>query len=339
MNGIGHSPLRDIARLRDARRRRQSSWDRTGGNWDFVILHRGETIDMARIAGPGLITHIWVTIAAKEEFFLRKLVLRMYWDGEQTPSVEAPVGDFFGMGHALTRNFASLPLAMLPQDGRGFNCFFAMPFADGARITITNEGSEDVSHFYFYIDYEEHDLIDTDLGRFHACWRRESPTIADPQAKHSHGTPNPTGAGNYIILEARGRGHYVGCNLNIDAPRGGWYGEGDDMVFIDGDESPTLNGTGTEDYFNTAFCPNQQYHSLYSGITLQENPDFSGKTSLYRFHIEDPIMFAESIRVTIEHGHGNDLENDYSSTAYWYQAEPHAPFEPLRPVEDRLPGF
>ena len=111
------------------------------------------------------------------------------------------------------------------------------------------------------------------------------------------------------------------------------------MIYIDGDDKPTLNGTGTEDYFNTAFCPSQEYCAPYSGIAYQENTDFSGKTSLYRFHIEDPIMFDRSIRVTIEHGHGNDLENDYSSTAYWYQVEPHAPFQPLPPAADRLPGI
>lgn len=336
MKGIGHSSLRDIARLREGRRRRQSSWDRTGGNWDFVVLHSGETLDMADIDGAGIITHIWVTIGAVEPGFLRKCILRMYWDGEENPSVEAPIGDFFGMGFGMMKNFVSLPLSMLPQDGRGFNCFFPMPFADGARVTVTNEGSEHISHFFFYVDYEEHYSIDSDLARFHACWHRENPTVADPQVKCPHGTPNLDGKGNYVILKAEGKGHYVGCNLNVDSPRPGWYGEGDDMIFIDGDEKPTLNGTGTEDYFNTAFCPNQVYSSPYSGITLQENPNFSGKTSLYRFHIEDPIMFNESIRVTIEHGHGNDLENDYSSTAYWYQTEPHKPFEPLMPVERRL---
>lgn len=342
MKGIGHSSLRDIARLRDARRRRQSSWDRTGGNWDFQILPPGESHNMLDVEGAGVVTHVWVTIAAagaKDELFLRNLILRMYWDGEQSPSVEVPIGDFFGMGHALIRDFISLPLSMQPQNGRGFNCFFPMPYSDGARITITNDGPDNVSHFYYYVDYEEHDAIEPDLGRFHACWRRENPTVADPQVKAEHGTPNLSGVGNYVILEAKGRGHYVGCNLNIDAPRPGWYGEGDDMIFIDGDEQPTLNGTGTEDYFNTAFCPSQVYSGPYSGITVQENTNFLGKTSLYRFHIEDPIMFEKSIRVTIEHGHGNDLENDYSSTAYWYQAEPHAPFNPLPDAEGRRPGI
>lgn len=339
MKGIGHSSLRDIARLREGKRRRQSSWDRTGGNWDFAILRAGETISLARMSGAGIITHIWVTIGGKEEHFLRKLVLRMYWDGEENPSVEVPIGDFFGMGHAMMRNFVSLPLSMLPQDGRGFNCFFPMPYECGALITVSNDGNEDVSHFYWYVDYEEHASLEPDLARFHACWNRENPTIADPQVKRPHGTPNLDGAGNYVILEAKSRGHYVGCNLNIDSPRKGWYGEGDDMIFIDGDALPTLNGTGTEDYFNTAFCPKQEYSGPYSGITYQENPNFLGKTSLYRFHIEDPIMFEESIRVTIEHGHGNDLENDYSSTAYWYQVEPHMPFAPLPDVADRLPGF
>lgn len=339
MKGIGSSSLRDLARLRNAKRRRVSSWDRMGGNWDFLIIPSGETAVIADIEGAGCITHIWATFLAVEGMphILRKAVLRMYWDGEENPSVEVPLGDFFGMGHAMHKNFVSLPLAMLPQDGKGLNCFFPMPFAKGAKITLENQGEVGISHFFYYVDYEEYDTLEDGLARFHAMWNRENGTTPEPQIQHSHGTPNLDGKGNYVILEAEGKGHYVGCNLNIDAPRTGWYGEGDDMIFIDGDEKPTLNGTGTEDYFNTAFCPTQEYSSPYSGLIFQENPDWIGKTSLYRYHIEDPIMFDKSIKVTIEHGHANDLENDYSSTAYWYQTEPHKPFKPLLPVPERLP--
>jgi hypothetical protein len=149
-----------------------------------------------------------------------------------------------------------------------------------------------------------------------------------------------SGEGNYLILEARGRGHYVGCNLNIHNLRAteewNWYGEGDDMIYVDGEPRPSLHGTGTEDYFNTAWSPTEAYSAPYHGIVMPGGANWSGKVSLYRFHIEDPVCFRESIRVTIEHGHNNHRSDDISSTAYWYQAEPHEPFG-LLPVEERLP--
>jgi hypothetical protein len=272
--------------------------------------------------------------------------------------VEAPIGDFFGIGHAIVKNFWSLPLSMSPQDGLGFNCFFPMPFAQRARLEVTNEAQTPMM-FYYYVDYEEHDRPDADLLRFHTQWRRENPTqgwgegrfdddseqgrLSEERLK-AWRTPNLDGKENYVILEAQGRGHYVGCNLNVDVfarQTDDWYGEGDDMIFIDGDVwPPTLHGTGSEDYFNTAFCPRQEFCTPYHGITVYSGTDewpWRGKNSLYRFHIEDPIMFQRSIRVTIEHGHANDMSNDYSSTAYWYQTEPHAPFPPLLPVDQRLP--
>lgn len=156
------------------------------------------------------------------------------------------------------------------------------------------------------------------------------------------GGKNTTGADNYVLLDAVGRGHYVGCNLNIHNLRPtlewNWYGEGDDMIFIDGEAwPPSLHGTGMEDYFDTAWCPTQEYSSPYHGIILGGGPNWSGKVSFYRYHIQDPIMFEKSIRVTIEHGHANRRSDDYSSTAYWYQDEPHGERAPLPPVRDRLP--
>jgi hypothetical protein len=291
-------------------------------------------------------------------FYARTTVLRAFWDGAPAPCVEAPIGDFFGIGHAIVKDFWSLPLSMSPQDGRGFNCFFPMPFASGARIEVENE-SDAAMIFYFYVDYEEHDCIDESLGRFHAQWRRENPThgwaegrydddIAAGQVgelrRKAWSTPNLDGKDNYVILEAEGRGHYVGCNLNIDCfsrQANDWYGEGDDMIFVDGEVwPPSLHGTGTEDYFNTAFSPRTEFCAPYHGITVYSGTDewpWKGKNSLCRFHIEDPVMFQKSVRVTIEHGHANSLSNDYSSTAYWYQAEPHAPFPTLPPAADRLP--
>ena len=350
---IGPSSLSGLPFLRDARRGRASSHDRTGGNLDFWLFQPGETRTLAELAGPGAVRHIWMTLASREDAYPRRSVLRMFWDGADTPCVEAPIGDFFGVGHGVIKEYWSLPLAMSPRDGRGFNCWFPMPFHRDARIEVTNEGERRLV-LYFYIDYETYEQPLENAALFHAQWRRESPTEGwgddsrrfedDPEYRNEvWSTPNLTGDGNYVILEAKGRGHYVGCNLNIDCHtrlKNDWYGEGDDMIFIDGDTKPTLHGTGTEDYFGTAWSPQQEFCAPYHGLPLTEGTadwPWGGRHSMYRFHIEDPVHFRESIRVTIEHGHANNLSNDYSSTAYWYQTEPHAPPPQLPPVLERLP--
>ncbi|HZG74306.1 MAG TPA: glycoside hydrolase family 172 protein [Paenibacillus sp.] len=340
--------LRDLYKERFGKRKRLSSYDVTGGNKDFLTVRPGETVDIGRIDGSGCITHIWITTApfdhAPEAALHRKVVLRMYWDGEDNPSVQAPLGDFFGIGHGVTKNYWSAPLAMSPENGQALNSFFAMPFGAGARIEIESDADRPIK-FYYYIDYEAYDRdIDSPL-RFHALWRRElTKGIEDniSNALFEFGGKNTTGAGNYVLLDAVGKGHYVGCNLNIHNLRAtrewNWYGEGDDMIFIDGEAwPPSLHGTGMEDYFNTAWCPQQEYHSPYHGITLGGGPNWSGKISAYRFHIEDPVLFEKSIRVTIEHGHNNHRSDDYSSTAYWYQTEPHKDHPLILPVAMRLP--
>lgn len=295
-------------------------------------------------------------MSSPDAYYARKVVLRIWWDGEYAnlPSVETPVGDFFGIGHGIVKNFWSLPLTMSPRDGKGFNCYFPMPFSEQARIEVTNE-TDDELKLYFYIDCEAYSSLEGELGRFHAQWRREEPTEGwgDRGRSLQHDVPyreeiwsksNLTDEGNYVILEAEGKGHYVGCHLDIDCfarEKNDWYGEGDDMIIIDGEPwPPRLHGTGTEDYFNTAYCPDEEFCTPYHGITVYSGTEewpWKGKNSLYRFHIEDPIYFEKSIRVSIEHGHANNLSNDYSSTAYWYQTEPHKHFSALLPVEMRLP--
>src|SRR5688572_9854145 len=286
-----------------------------------------------------------------DDQYPRKLVIRMWWDGEERPSVECPLGDFFGIGHGIFKNFVSAPLQMSPQEGRSMNCWWPMPF-DKAKVEIQSECPENFN-LYYYVDYEEYSKpIEDNTGRFHAQWRRENSTDGWLTERLNNENmfevwgrePNVTGEDNYVILEAKGSGVYVGCNLNIycfERQGNDWYGEGDDMIFIDGEPwPPALHGTGTEDYFNMAFCPREEYCAPYHGLTLYSgNKDWNwkGKNSMYRYHIEDPIRFHESIRVTIEHGHANKLSNDYSSTAYWYQTEPHAPFPKLLPVEQRMP--
>ena len=342
----GSGPLANLAVLRDAKRRRISSHDVRDGNRDYRIVKPGEKLIVADIEGSGCIRHIWMTLGAQEEAWPRKVVLRIWWDGQKQPSVEAPIGDFFGIGGGIFKNFQSLPLSMGPQDGRGFNCFFPMPFAEGARIELESNCEEEYNQYY-YIDYEEYSRPNPDLGYFHAQWHRENPTEGwgDPKMTKKELVAKLWDAQsdwrkNYVILEAQGKGHYVGCNLCVDQfekQKNAWYGEGDDHILIDGDEGTAIWGTGTEDYFNTAWCPTQEYHGLYNGITHYSGYGWSNKNCLYRFHIEDPVFFEKSIRVSIEHGHANNLSNDYSSTAYWYQTLPTGIFPELPDVSGRLP--
>lgn len=364
---IGHGSLANLARLRDFKRRRLSSYDRSGGNRDMLLIPAGETQEIGAIEGAGCVKHIWVTLMSlpDEPHELCRTVLRAFWDGEASPSVEVPVGDFFGVGFGLRRNFTSLPLQMSPEDGKSFNCWFPMPFADGARFEVENQG-ESSRVFYFHVDYEEYGSLEADLARFHAWWNR-TPVTAGTAREHGYERrdyglnekrpvgpgfglrgpwrqPNLTGEKNYVLLDVKGRGQYVGCNLNVDVFErqvNDWYGEGDDMIFIDGEPwPPRLHGTGTEDYFGTAFCPKQEFSAPYHGLTVYSGTEewpWGGKNSMYRFHVEDPIRFEKEIRVTIETGHDNALANDYSSTAYWYQQGRTAPLPALPPVEARLP--
>jgi len=318
---------------------------------------------MADIAGAGTIRHIWLTISTDESDYLRKLVFRAYWDGTTTPSIESPVGDFFGVGHARVSNYWSQPLNMvtggrLVLDNRAaMNCFFPMPFAEGARITMENQGDEPVRALYFYVDYQELDRVTAvggDALRFHASWRREMPTeptmdLSGPGVDFARTNEpvNLDGRGNYVLLDAEGRGHYVGCNLSIDNINPirdfGWFGEGDDFFWIDGEATPSLRGTGTEDYFCAAWgYPGSSNSMPYHGISYTNGPPegperYSGKWTMYRYHIEDPILFERSLRFSIEHGHANVHANDYASVAYWYQTLPHKAFPALLPVADRLP--
>lgn len=382
MSNTGLSPLRGIARLREARTRRFSSYDRTGGNDDRLHVEPGTTVTIAETEGAGIVTHVWMTLACRSSRFLRKAVLRAWWDGEEHPSIECPLGDFFGMGHGLTRNYASLPMQASPEDGKGFNCYFPMPFSSHMKMTVTNEAEDDLL-VYYYVDIELQEKLEAGLGRFHAQFRHDRPAGAPETGLTNEeflfGGLNTDGTANYTLLEAKGHGHYVGCLFSVYSLRRAaawdWYGEGDDMIFIDGEPGlsvpdgvrkpdprlgkraeeiasraesrpeandawpPTLHGTGTEDYFNTAWCPTQEYSAPYHGIIAGGGPNWSEPVTLYRFHIEDPVIFHERIRVTIEHGHANRRADEISSVAFWYQAEPHKPFPPLPAVADRMPAY
>jgi len=222
-----------------------------------------------------------------------------------------------------------------------------MPFANSAKIEIVNEADGDRTGIYFYIDYEKYDEpLDEDILYFHAKWRRENPTDgwmqpASDRSKsawyqESTSRKQLTDEGNYVILYAEGRGHYVGCNLSVHNLHGGWWGEGDDMMVIDGEDwPPSLHGTGSEDYFCNAWGM-QPHAFLYHGSSLPEDIG-KGRCTSYRYHIEDPVVFHKSIRVSIEHSHANAGVDDYSSVAYWYQTEPHKVWAPMPGVEARLP--
>ena len=334
--------LESLARLREGRTRRVSSWDRTGRNRDFIVMEAGERRTVADITGAGVIRHIWCTVRCEDEFYLRKLVLRMCWDGLEQPSVEVPLGDLFGVGHARVNSYDSAVLNMSARDERraAMNCYFPMPFARGARIEVHNECPLPVASFYYYVDYDELDSLPADMARFHAQWRRSNPC---PRPTHHGGDPevNLSDKDNYVILEVEGRGHYMGCNLSVHNLYGGWWGEGDDMFMIDGEKwPPDLHGTGSEDYFTHAWGMQPQNAFSYAGVSYHRPGDsnrFNERITVYRYHVLDPVIFHRSIRVSIEHGHANDRCDDYSSTAYWYQTLPPRAFPSLPPVEERLP--
>ena len=266
----------------------------------------------------------------------RNAVIRMYWDGERDPSVESPLGDFFGQGWGEEYRLISLPLACAPSKGKGLNCYFIMPFSSGARIEIENQSDKDITHFYFYVDYEIHESIPVESGRFHAWWNRELTAVHPEEGEIEWGpaainSNNLTDRFNYLFAELEGKGRFVGINYYVDNPGPRWYGEGDDMWLIDGEPWPgSLHGTGTEDFFNSAWCPKEIYMHPYFGYAKAPNSlGWMGRTHCYRFFFEDSIYFSKSLRASIEHGHNNNLTLDIASVAYWYQTEPHKKFTPL----------
>lgn len=310
---------------------RISSYDRSGGNRDALSgIKPGESHVIADIQGPGMITHIWVTIAA-EKLCGRKIVLKMFWDGENDPSVLTPINDFFCMGHGLDAPMWSIPVTTT-AGGRARNCFFRMPFNKSARIEITYEGSEPIGAFYYYVDYRKYNKPFENVGTFHARYRQEYPAVSGR---------------NYLICSAKGHGQYVGTVLSIESHREGWWGEGDDRFFIDGETTPSMHGTGSEDYLCDAWGIWKGSSPFY-GTTIYEGDYTTGtRFTSYRWHISDPIPFQKSLKMEIEHmgvGLRNGKVNGYmersdnmSSVAFWYQSEPHEPMDPLPPVEQRLP--
>ncbi|MGD8453401.1 MAG: DUF2961 domain-containing protein [Phycisphaerae bacterium] len=296
-----------------------------------IDLEPGQTVVLADIAGAGLIQHIWITADVKT---YRDCNLRMYWDGEATPSIEVPLGDFFACGHALRTKVNSLPVAVNPAGG--FNCYWPMPFRQGARITIESQHRERIRGFFYQITYA---LCEVPAGAayLHAQWRRSL-----TQREHPEHT---------LLDGVSGAGHYVGTYLAWTQLSNGWWGEGEVKFYIDDDaQHPTICGTGTEDYFGGAWGfggpdgREEPYSTPYLGLPLvRHEPNEVPKYGLYRWHIMDPIRFRQRLRVTVQalgwwpNGKFQPLTDDIASTAYWYQVEPHAAFPAIPPVEQRWP--
>jgi len=345
--------LENLLKITQARSKRVSSYDKSGRNGDFWLVRPNSAQVLADIGGPGMITHIWMTQSNPDQDFLRKVLLRIYWENESDPSILVPVGDFFCLGHSMVNSFQSLPFTVSARINNVFggaaalNCYLAMPFNESARVELINE-SDDEHIVYFYIDYETYDQpFDSNAGRLHACFRRENPTTGWGHEISSNCAPenivNLTDANNYLLLDAEGEGQFIGFNLSVTnlqrrlkTPHDRtWWGEGDEMYFIDGEPwPPSIHGTGSEDALNQAYGM-QRNAFLYNGSSIYEH-DTGGYQTSYVFYITNPVRFRSSLRASIEHGHANHLSNEYSSAAYWYQREPHKPFGIL-PVKQRVP--
>ena len=330
----------EIAKARDYRVVRFSSYDRSGTNWDAKGLAAGETRTLVEFTGPGIVSHLWFTFDGGK-YHLKTLVLRAYWDGEATPSVEAPIGDFFGLGNAEYVNYQSLFLAVAPL--RALNSFFPMPFHKSARITLTNESKEPVSAVFFNIDVRAYATLPANLLHFHAQYRQCAPCVRATEQWLDNPDPrlmnlkHVDAAGNYVILEAEGRGHYLGVTHSITLNQYGWWGEGDEMIFVDGSREVSIHGTGGEDYYLGAWAYDKPFSYSLFGAPMLGDYQPGSRSSVYRFHADAPIPFSKSIRVTMEHGHANHRSDTFSTVAYWYQSEPHARFPALPPAEARLP--
>ena len=322
--------LNELARLRNRGTRRFSSWDRTGRNADYWRIPPGESRVLADIAGPGCIRHLWMTQGSH----YRSVLLKITWDNARYPSVLVPLGDFFGLGHEIVNSYQSLLFTASTHNNNQFNrgcalnCYAPMPFAERAVVELVND-SKEAHGQYFYVDYETLEgPPDETSGYFHAEFRRANPfggwaheVTVNTREANIVNKERTAWENNYVILDTKGRGHYIGCNLSVTNFQGTWWGEGDDMIWVDGYHwPPDLHGTGSEDYLNQAWGM-QPNAFLRNGSSIHES-NTNGYQTSYVHHIENPVRFQKSIKATIEHGHGNHLCNEMSSVAYWYAAKP-----------------
>jgi hypothetical protein len=300
-------------------------------NNDSAHLAPGEVLTLAQLEGPGRITHIWFVPSSAEIRWPRSLVLRIYWDNSDVPSVETPLGDFFAVGNGMRALVDSLPVKVSSY-GRGLNCYWEMPFAKSAHITVANESKKDSAGLYYMVDWVQYETAPQKLMYFHARYHQEYPPVM--------GEP-------YTVFKTQGNGHYVGTVLSSQNAIGHWFGEGDDYFYIDGEKIPSISGTGTEDYFNEAW--NMRVHtSLYTGCTVFEPRAPDARVTAYRWHIPDPIIFKESLKFEIErrgyviNSKGEDITGSgprpdfWSSVSYWYQEDIAKPWCEFPAFKDRV---
>ena len=323
---------------------KQSSHDRTGGNADRWTLAPGATQEVFNDTGIGMISHIWFTIAAPAPSHLKEIVLRAYWDGAAQPSVETPVGDFFGLNLGDYVIYESEYLACSP--GKSLNCYFAMPYRKSARMTVTNEGRQPVGAFYSNIDYMRLPELPKDVLYFHAQYRQATPNVSKENSWNTNPDANKLinadGRDNYVYAETRGRGHLMGITLGVVQNQEFWMGEGDDMIFIDDEKKPLIIGTGSEDYFLGSWNFGGRdgarpfAHHQYGAQAITQPERTGGRYLCYRFHGDNPVTFTRYLKHTMEHGHANHRADNYYSVCYWYQAEPATGFPRLPDVASRV---
>lgn len=319
--------------------------DKEISNFDNFSVEPGKTHVLLDEKGPGVITHIWITFLGPEPQPWAKqgsanhqeMLLRMYWDGDRQPAVECPVGDFFANCFGKRSEVISLPVIV--EDGDSYNCFWRMPFRKSARIEIENQSDKPISLLYYNIDWIKLDSLPKDTPYFYARYRQEYPARKGK---------------DYVVLETKGKGHYVGTVLAVRTRSPAWFGEGDEKIYIDGEQVPSIWGTGTEDYFLSAWGL-KKTSTPYFGVPFFDQWGIvGGRTSAYRWHINDPIVFKKGIKVTFEH-YGwispdenleykstswNEREDDISSVAFWYQTGRPVFTEPVPHARDRkLPNL
>ena len=351
--------LADLARPHQGRSQRASSAHRLepGGeydpdsNWDNKNVPPGETKVLLDAEGPGVITHVWMTFLGPEPQGWAKdgsanhqeMLLRIYYGGAERPGVEAPVGDFFANPFGERREVISMPVVV--EDADSYNCFWHMPFRDSIRIEVVNQSEKNISLLYYNVDWIALDELPQDTPYFHAQYRQEYPV--------KQGT-------DYLILDTKGKGHYVGTVLSVRTRSPSWFGEGDEKIYIDGEETASIWGTGTEDYFLSAWGLKTTSTPYFGTPYFDQWGIVGGHTGAYRWHIADPIVFQEEIRVTIEHygwispdenkdyetNSWNERQDDYSSVAFWYQTgtptfearAPHASERALPNLDTSFPA-
>jgi hypothetical protein len=327
LDPMAFSQLKDFSAHRSSSNSSLPDW-----NDDSKHPLPGETLTIADLTGPGIVTHIWTTASGTEYGWPRLLRLRVYYDGSDIPSVDSPLGDFFGVGHGFERAIRSLVIRNL-SDGRARNSYWPMPFEKSCRITITNEGHRRLG-LYYHVDWEKVPSLPPNTAYFHARYRQALPAPAD-------GTP-------WVFVDTKGRGFYVGTVLSIVQAEPGWFGEGDDMFYVDGEKVASIQGTGSEDYFNDAWGLHVA-EGEYTGAPVSEGEGLGARMTAYRWHLMDPVPFTKSLRVEIEHkgwtyrpdgkvktafGERTDL---ISSVAYWYQKGIATDQPPLPYGSARLP--